>query len=170
MRLQPQPSTSNPVASDLAEFTPLIDSREKHPYNLPGARRKALKTGDYSIEGFEDRIAIERKSWEDLYSCLTSRLARFRRQLKRLAEMEYSCLIVDSSVTAILFGHPFHSISGPQALERLLRLTVALKIPVYFSDHKGEVLVGYLLSLYWRFARESEGKRDRKGGGKKASA
>ncbi len=43
-------------------FTIVIDSREQRPYQFPGAVVKTLPTGDYSIVGLTDRVAIERKS------------------------------------------------------------------------------------------------------------
>jgi len=52
----------------------LIDSREQAPFPFTGLRteRVALTTGDYSVKGAEDFIALERKSLPDLVSCFTS--------------------------------------------------------------------------------------------------
>ena len=61
-------------------FDVVVDSRESAPYrfeNLPNEGRKlvvrsvtrGLKTGDYSIAGFEHRVAVERKSLPDLFNC-----------------------------------------------------------------------------------------------------
>lgn len=61
----------------------IIDSREQAPYDFatydvdtePGT----LHTGDYSLAGFEDRVAIERKSLDDLIACLCVGRERFER-------------------------------------------------------------------------------------------
>lgn len=52
----------------------VIDTREQTPYGFAKYDaepiRAALPTGDYSLPGFEDRVAIERKSLDDLVGCL----------------------------------------------------------------------------------------------------
>jgi ERCC4-type nuclease len=52
----------------------VIDSREQMPYlfiDYPcSTKRRGLSTGDYSLEGYEEEICIERKSKSDLYSSL----------------------------------------------------------------------------------------------------
>jgi len=64
-------------------FTIICDSREQLPYEFSGMEWGAGETcvvptvvrglaqGDYSIQGLEDRIAIERKSLDDLYGSVT---------------------------------------------------------------------------------------------------
>ena len=55
----------------------LVDTREKHPFPLhenhpnwiAGEKRASLKTGDYSVEGMEGLLALERKSLTDLVAC-----------------------------------------------------------------------------------------------------
>jgi DNA excision repair protein ERCC-4 len=46
--------------------TVVVDTREQEPYGFDSESiasiRKALPAGDYSIEGFETRVAVERKS------------------------------------------------------------------------------------------------------------
>src|SRR5690242_13649754 len=64
-------------------FITIIDTRETAPYSFAGLRADAkdhnrqlviptkfagLPTGDYSIEGMENLIVVERKSLADLYS------------------------------------------------------------------------------------------------------
>ncbi|MCL5124023.1 MAG: hypothetical protein M1511_05905 [Deltaproteobacteria bacterium] len=40
----------------------IVDNREQNPFENMGATRVArLKTGDYSLDGFQDAIAIEHK-------------------------------------------------------------------------------------------------------------
>jgi len=58
----------------MSDFTIIVDSREQKPYLFGGytcgVKKSGLKTGDYSIEGYENSICVERKSKEDLYSSL----------------------------------------------------------------------------------------------------
>jgi len=58
----------------------LVDTREQdplplhlnHPNWIGGERRVALKTGDYSVEGMEGLLCLERKSLADLVACTVS--------------------------------------------------------------------------------------------------
>ncbi len=74
-------------------FTIVIDSREQLPYTFDGMDNgnlivptvvAGLPSGDYSIEGMEDRIAIERKSLDDLYGSVTWGRERFEKEILRL--------------------------------------------------------------------------------------
>jgi hypothetical protein len=80
-------------------FTVAFDTREQHPYEFTNLRADAdkqnrplvvrlqaygLPTGDYSIVGHHDRVAIERKSLADLYGTLGQGRDRFERELERL--------------------------------------------------------------------------------------
>ena len=61
----------------------LIDSREQNPYSFSGFDVEpittALPSGDYSLPGFTDRVAVERKELNDLLGCLTHDRDRFKR-------------------------------------------------------------------------------------------
>ena len=44
----------------------IIDTREQEEYSFScSSTKKKLAAGDYSIEGFENRVAVERKSLDD---------------------------------------------------------------------------------------------------------
>ncbi len=124
----------------------LIDSREQTPYSLVDSEKATLKTGDYSVKGYEDRIAIERKAYSDLYSCLTSDKKRFRKQLERLGELEFSYLLVDSHVSAVLLGHPQCDLPGEKALKFLIRHCTEFGVPFCFVDSHGDKVVRNLLN------------------------
>ena len=48
------------------DFRIVIDSREKEPYTFACEVQKAkLEAGDYSVQGFEQHVAVERKSLPD---------------------------------------------------------------------------------------------------------
>jgi DNA excision repair protein ERCC-4 len=104
-----------------APFTVVIDSREQTPWGFTGHRADAmqgggilevptvvrgLKSGDYSLDGFEDRLAIERKSPSDLFSTLTFGRDRFERELDRLAELEFSCVVVEGNFDDLVKNPP----------------------------------------------------------------
>lgn len=126
--------------------TYIIDTRENHPYEIIGAKEKTLKTGDYSVEGYEDRIAVERKAFSDLYNCLTTDTERFEKQLQRLSKFDHSYLIIDSTVSGLLLGSPYSDVPGEVILKRLVRLYVKYKVPFCFAENKGAKITQNLLN------------------------
>jgi len=138
------------------EFQFIIDSREKRPYRIEGAIVKKLDTGDYSLVGCEKIMAIERKSFDDLYNCLSSKLGRFKKQLKRMQSYKYKALLIDSTVSSVLLGHVMCKLPGGMALERLLRL--AGNVPVLFVDSHGKEVTQTLLGIWWKEEEQNEQK------------
>lgn len=80
----------------------VVDQQEGHPWTFQGfladkkqgggrlvvpRRRAHLKTGDYSIEGCEEKVTVERKSMDDLVQTLAGGRARFAREHERMAAM-----------------------------------------------------------------------------------
>lgn len=58
--------------------------------------RGTLKTGDYSIQGFEDQITVERKSPEDLIKTISHGRERFIRELQRMEALDRAFVIVEA--------------------------------------------------------------------------
>lgn len=86
-------------------FTVVIDSREQLPYDFgPGVPtvRKALKTGDYSIEGFEDVFAVERKSLNDLLKSITWDRRRFKQEIHRGNDLGRFTVVIEADKQTIL--------------------------------------------------------------------
>lgn len=81
----------------------VIDTKEKKPFSLAGLDtiRQGLRVGDYSIDGFQDRVAIERKSMFDFYSTfgVERNYQRFCREMKQINEMEYGFLVVEATLS-----------------------------------------------------------------------
>ncbi|MFH1603834.1 MAG: ERCC4 domain-containing protein [Pseudomonadota bacterium] len=70
----------------------LIDTREQSPLTFPPSvgiftQRVALPTGDYSLGGFAQRVAVERKSCADAIASVRSGRKRFAREWERMAEI-----------------------------------------------------------------------------------
>lgn len=100
-------------------ITVIIDTREQHPYTFHGfnadaANKKqplyietipaALKAGDYSVQGLESRVAIERKSKQDLFGTFISDRQRGIAQLEKLSQLEFAAVVIESSWASILSG------------------------------------------------------------------
>jgi hypothetical protein len=105
--------TTPSVAGVTAKFPGivLIDPRENAPFaftDLPlsvSVKTLYLMSGDYSIEGCQDKIACERKSCNDLYSTLgaASRRARFETELDRLSALVVGVVVVEATWDDVCF-------------------------------------------------------------------
>lgn len=82
----------------MGEFTIIVDTREKLPLRFRdhATVRRSLKTGDYSIEGYTDRISIERKSLPDLLQSISTSRKRFDKCVERLLEFETKALLIEA--------------------------------------------------------------------------
>ena len=93
-----------PISTD---FVVCFDHREaglgKKPWVLPGfeMERVTLKTGDYSIRGYESKVALEHKSSiRELYCDLVvSYRPTFTRFLQRLSQIQCRAIIVEEPLT-----------------------------------------------------------------------
>lgn len=128
------PTASDPVdhnnrdvcnAPAICPFTVVIDTREQAPFTFRGLRNdsdrkyrplvvrsvvQGLPTGDYSIEGFEHRISVERKSLPDAFSTFTTDRERFERELVRLNFMDFGAVVIEAGWDAL--------IDGPERIDR----------------------------------------------------
>ena len=112
------------MKSKKAKYCFLVDSREfsrqysknESIYRIPYTWaeyedtitiRKKLDVGDYSIEGEENIIVVERKSMDDFVACCSRERDRFERELQRMTQT-YRILLVECSPLDI-FTHQYHS-------------------------------------------------------------
>lgn len=86
------------------EITIIEDTRESLPLDFTGFRgvvsvRQGLKTGDYSVSGYEDKICFERKSVPDLISTLSAGHERFLREVERMKSYEESYILIEHTAS-----------------------------------------------------------------------
>lgn len=88
------------------QFTAIVDTREKTPFDLSPLRvvRGKLDTGDYSIVGLTHHIAIERKSIDDFVACCGRERDRFERELMRLLAYPVRAVVVEGSMADLEAG------------------------------------------------------------------
>jgi ERCC4-type nuclease len=117
----------------------VIDSREQRPLTFGAAqetRRVALRSGDYSVAGLVDRVAIERKSLADLYNCVGWSRERFERELARLSALRYAALVVEGTMAEVLDGVPYSRVHPNAVLGSLLAWSVDHRLPIFFCDDR----------------------------------
>ena len=98
-----QPVSQKPQKSLL---TIISDTREQTELDFSGFRgvnvvRQGLKTGDYSIQGYEDRICFERKSIPDLVGTLIGGHERFLREMDRMKGYEVKYILVEHTAGTV---------------------------------------------------------------------
>lgn len=88
------------------KLTIIEDTREQTPLDFSGFRgvesvRSGLKTGDYSVQGYEDKICFERKSVADLVGTLIGGHERFLREMDRMKDFKIKYILVEQSAGAV---------------------------------------------------------------------
>lgn len=100
----------------------IIDTREQKPYKFEFAPldvkvvKETLKTGDYSIKGFEDQIIVERKSLSDLFGTVGQGRKRFEKELERMSKIKHAFLVIEADWTQILRHPPTRSKLNPKSV------------------------------------------------------
>ena len=138
----------------------VIDTRESQPYKFKDSLsiRTKLDAGDYSLQGFERHIAIERKSISDLLGSLGSGRGRFLKSLERLQGIPCRFLLVECSFDQLTrkasYGHA-SKMHPNQVVGSLVKILVDLQIPVLFAGGRrhGERLVREMLERYYKNMR-----------------
>jgi len=161
-------------------FVVIVDTREQAPYTFAGLKQdaveggqkisvqrqwKALRSGDYSIAGYEDKVAVERKSLADLYSTLAKGRDRFEREMDRLAVLDAACVVVEASWGTILGDPPKRSRLPPKTVLRTcLAWTQRYGVPwlTFDSRRLAEIGTYRYLERWWRdYQEESAAPGDR---------
>lgn len=160
-------------------FTILVDGQEKAPYHFAGLRADSdkryrplivptewchLKTGDYSIKGYESLVTIERKSLSDLFGTLGSeeRRDRFEREHERMSRMEYAAVVIEASWTDILKSPPFESRLHPKSVIRTaLHWQQRFGVPWMTLDCRelAEATTYRLLEIFWQHHNPKEKRK-----------
>ena len=94
-------------------FTIIKDTREQEGYTFEssssryhtcnGMITRKLDTGDYSIEGLEDKLCIERKaSVVEFANNVGHDQVRFLKEIERMKEFQYKFMIFEFSLTDLM--------------------------------------------------------------------
>ena len=124
----------------------LVDTREREPFPLHenhpnwigGERRVALKTGDYTVEGMESLLCLERKSLADLVACTVTYRRRFLAVCGRLARFQWKAILVEATFEDIKGGFEAFDIPSdvhPNAVCGMLdAIEAKFGIPVIYTS------------------------------------
>lgn len=118
-----------------ASFGPavIIDTREQLGYSFSTLKadvkdgggplavrtlRGTLHSGDYSLEGHTDAVAVERKSLSDLFGTLGQGRDRFERELERLSVMRCAHVVFEGEWSDVFTRPPRNSRLNPKTVGR----------------------------------------------------
>jgi len=90
----------------------LVDTREKtpfplcalHPNWIAREERATLKTGDYTVKGMENLLALERKTLADIVACTVTCRSRFLASCARLAKFQWKAILIEAAYEDIKGG------------------------------------------------------------------
>lgn len=106
-------------------FVIIVDTREQKPWRFRSkTTKRKLDFGDYSVEGQEFLIQIERKgSLSDLYLSLGKHHKRFMEKMRLAAkQVIYPFLIIEASLSEVSIGFERSSISPSVIISSLIDL------------------------------------------------
>ena len=151
------------------DFTIIVDTREQQPWSFDHyvKANKKLDTGDYSIEGLEHVLAIERKkSVCEFANNITE--SRFKDVVKRLSEIKHSFILLEFDLEDILI-YPVGSslprrlwdkikISPSFIMKHILELQLYHNIKVVFcgDSDNAEKMAEYILKKVDYIERHSK--------------
>lgn len=139
------------------KYKVIKDTREKNGWDfdfLEGCKAmeiSCLKTGDYTIEGYEHILCIERKaSTAEIANNLGVNKKRFDAEMQRISNFPQAFLILEFSMTDLLdfprnSGIPVKKwnsikITGKYLLKTLLEYQVLYNVKILFCDDKEQAL------------------------------
>jgi len=142
------------------------DSREQCPFRFEGFNAVvevgALEAGDYSLAGFERKVAVERKSLGDLIGCLSGDRARFERELARLRGYDCAAVVVEQPQSVLRLGHFRSRMDAGAAWQSCIALSMRYRIPFWFCESRQDaerVAYDFLRHFHRDRVRELEALR-----------
>jgi|GEM_PF-563340 len=165
---------SFPVA-DCYPFIVVCDTREQLPFTFEGMgvnifkTTETLKSGDYSILGFEKKVAVERKSKADLFASVSTGRDRLEKEFQRLASFERAALVCEASQSSILEGLAGSQMDPYSVLRTAISWAGRYKVPFFFCATRAEAQ--WLTLEFLRFAwLDLTGQKRRKYDGEKTAS
>ena len=148
----------------------IVDTREQNPLSFrrfkpwfARVKHRALRIGDYSVEGMEDAIVVERKDLADLIQSFTTNRAVFINRLRRMRDYPHSLLVVTASLSEIKSEYPYRAANPNRITQSLIAVLAGLGVPFLCTEtHElGEEIVAsflYQTFLYDWLDRNGHGR------------
>ena len=141
-------------------FIMIVDTREQKPlFKLkPWIIEAGLNSGDYSIQGFENIITIERKSIPDLLGTLGKGRVRFEKELNRMNEYKWKGLLIEGLENDVYQPNDFSSMHPNSIYHSLAAIETKWGVGIYYAKDKKSArnwVLSRLCKLY-RYLRQGD--------------
>lgn len=150
-------------------FTIIIDTREQIPWEFGyhNTAKQKLDTGDYSMVGFENILAIERKkSVSELATNLSE--SRFKDVLDRLSKIKHPYMVFEFDMDEV-YTFPVGSdipkklwdklrISGNYIVKRLIEIQLQYNIQIVFcgdANNAERFTVSLMKRIYEQYNKQT---------------
>jgi len=125
----------------------IIDTREQYPFDfgrfqnwIASEKRLKLNVGDYSIDGMEDLLTIERKNLSDLITTVMKQRTRFFKMCEKMSNYRWKALFVEASYEDIKSPYGYYTSAHPNAVSGTLdALEAKFGIPVIYTSQYREL-------------------------------
>jgi DNA excision repair protein ERCC-4 len=118
------------------------DSREQNGFafaDYPATVEvETLASGDYSLQGFENRIGIERKSLSDLLASISTERPRFERELARLRGFDCAAVVVEEPAHALRSGRYRSQMDPAAAWQSVIALSMRYRVPFFWAENRAD--------------------------------
>jgi DNA excision repair protein ERCC-4 len=109
-----------------------------------------LPAGDYSLPGFEDRAAVERKTLNDLVGCLMGKdRTRFEKELTRGRAYDFFSVVVEASLEDVSRGRYRSEMKPHAALQSIIAFQMRYRVPFVWAGGRS----GAEYYTYWTLAK-----------------
>lgn len=156
--------------NNIYDYTVIIDTREQKPWEFSDFSTTVAKldTGDYSIEGLEDLLCIERKrSISEIANNITEK--RFKDVLSRMSKYRFPFILLEFDLNDV-FDFPIGSdipkklwnkirIKPQFILKNLIEMALVYNIHVIYCGNKNnaeEYAVAIMNKVYQKYGKEKE--------------
>lgn len=147
--------------------TVVVDTREQNPLDFSrfegwfaGIEKRALKLGDYSIAGLEDRCVVERKDLPDLTHSFTAERPMFVRRLRLMSQYPHSLLVITTALSQVKSPQPHGGGSPNRLTQSLIAVLASLQIPFLCTESHElgeEMVASYLYQVHLYHWLETHG-------------
>ena len=143
----------------------VVDTREQAPYTFacitprPQVEIATLASGDYSVKGLTDQVAIERKSLADAFGTFGQGRDRFERELERLSRLRFGAVVLEADWDTIVFRPPARSRVGPKTVIRSMAAwAIRHNVHFYWCPNRAaaEKWTFILLERFWNDLRDGK--------------
>lgn len=136
----------------------LIDTREQKPYTFDRYKdqfarveSRKLLAGDYSLLTYETKLAVERKSLEDLVNTVIHGRERFREELRKLTFYDHASLVIEATAAQVNSPYSFSKANPASVIGSLQAFSVLYGVHVHFAGNRENAenwVAGLLLKFH----------------------